>query len=99
MAINSINTVREAKVVSEELDRMLTNMTMLLMMMSMDPEFRSQVALTARFLKGMAVFSDDLKMACKGLTDTDEVFSTPEMDMKEVEGIAALKQMFGDRTK
>lgn len=99
MAINSINTVREAKVVSEELNRIVTNTTMLLVMMSMDPELRPQTGLAAQFLKGMARFSEDLKEACKGLTDTDEVFSTTEMDMREVEGIAALEKMFGDHTK
>jgi hypothetical protein len=99
MAINGIVTAREAKVVAGELDRITTNTTMLLLMVSMDPEMRPQTGLAANFLKGLAQFSEDLKKASKGLEDTDEVFATTEMDMKEVEGLAALEKLFGDLPK
>lgn len=99
MAINGIVTAREAKVVAGELDRIVTNTTMLLLMVSMDPELRPQAGLAAQFLKGLTQFSQDLRDATKGISDNDEVFATTNMDMKEVEGLAALEKMFGDIPK
>jgi hypothetical protein len=99
MAINGIVTAREAQVVAAELDRIVSNTTMLLLMVSMDPGARAQVGLAANFLRGIAEFAEDLKLAAKGLAPTDEVFATTTMDMKEVEGIAAIEKMLGDLPK
>lgn len=99
MAINGIVTAREAKVVSAELNRIVTNTTLLLVMLAVDPETRAQTGLTAQILKGVAQFAEDLKDAAHGKEDTDEVFATTVMDMKEVEGLAALEKVFGDLPK
>ena len=99
MAINGIVTAREARVVAGELDRIASNTTMLLMMLAMDPETRPATGLAAQILKGLMEFAGDLKTSAEGKADNDEVFSTTNMDMKEVEGLAALEKLFGDHTK
>jgi hypothetical protein len=91
MAINGIVTAREAQVVANELDRIVTNGTMLALMMSLDPETRAAAGAIASVFKGMADFANDLKEACEGKQPTEEVFATASMEMQSINAMAAVE--------
>lgn len=96
MAINGIKTAREAQVVASELNRIAENSAMVLFMVAMaQPDKREATALAAQMLKGFIEFAKDLEKATEGLGGNDEVFTTIDMSMKEIEGLGAMEELFG----
>lgn len=89
MAINAINTAREARVVSSELKRLAGNLSLYVMLERLSGK---DVTAAQNLLSGIDRFADLLLTQSSGKRDTDEVF-LPEGTLEEAgEG---LKDLFG----
>ena len=89
MAINAINTAREARVVSSELKRLAGNLSLYVMLEMLSGK---DVTAAHNLLSGIDRFADLLLTQSSGKKDTDEVF-LPEGQLEEAE--EGLKDLFG----
>lgn len=89
MAINAINTAREARVVSSELKRLANNLGLYLVLEGLAGK---DISTAKNLLDGIKRFAELLLTVSSGKKDADEVF-LPEGHLEAAE--QGIKDMFG----